>query len=1171
MAQSSRALFMEESDEDSIPTDSTEDSEHDEDESFHVEKILAYHQNHDNSGNPAFLIKWDGYELGRSSWEPPENLEDERLIQDFETEQARVKKGLAVGCDEKDFVEALEKILQQKSERHKRRVAKRQKRAERKASWGDRIKRNLLSKDRQPRGDADSSDEDENATTRLRGLQADNPSSVRRKGIAQKIQPRRRFVLESSSDEANEESPDADDNSAFNSLFDEDSQPLYQGPPTLETQSSKTGASGEAPESRPVEASKPASNAPETAMAIDEHNDSPQKAARKSVITAGPSKANPSSKSAKRSNAFAKPNENLLHKKHRLDTSGSTPQEAAIPKYTNLAIQNRYRKYARAEPIPDPDMLTMIDPKTGKIHSSDRLAIERDAINLQPPSRQESRRSVTPPTLEPQPGERSGTLAPPSNWRRREVCWFWLDGTCQRSAAACPFAHDVQPLKDSPPPPPPPPAGVKLPDDWPRTKTCEYWRQGTCIYRPENCKFAHWEIERGSLRRIPEKSLAAPPQVAASASSAQDNQKARTTCYWWQKGHCKFSTEDCEFAHEDTGVYSESGQRVKDKKSLECHFWRQGGCKKPAWQCAFAHHPTGLFALPPGAHKLGSKSHELQPSKLAGPSPVHVTGANSEPVADLSLGGADTPPARLRSPSSTTATLTNSERTARFQPPAVTDSTPKPVTDSDLRAMPAQIQIDCEGGDMTVKMDVELEVISLKKFEALLSPSPQGALLCANQLVTASDFRAFQVGTVPDQSWPSGTIMPLTDSQGAAANIAEFCRLHSAGLVAINDEYTLFIYPRNADEWSFLDSSSTGVAKAPLRFRLLPPVPDFDRRESTQHSGHLLPMRESADKVGQSLLGLAEANLIPKGADRAVLICWPEQQRADMKLIAQYLQAQKCKTYSSSDPGAWEYFRHKYGKAPSTIICHPDAPIWEMSKLYSLLINNGHAKFVTVSRRSTSADKEHSLPLFQSQNIFPHGKVIFITDDVFYYYPDKAAEIIEQFVRDNAAKPVGGQHDRIAARPGIKAWLAKLALERTSVRGRQDLRWMNLYHKICTLCPLEDEDPDDFGRLLPSSNLISIHPDELPSFQGLWEKDEKTATELMVNWFAGFAFAESKHLRRFFVCHEAKSGGAVMGGDGMATGKVPADPKNWSAKYSHIAVMTPDEILSEMQRKRAKK
>lgn len=608
-----------------------------------------------------------------------------------------------------------------------------------------------------------------------------------------------------------------------------------------------------------------------------------------------------------------------------------------------------------------------------------------------------------------------------------------------------------------------------------------------------------------------------------------------------------------------------------DKKSLECHFWRLGSCKKPASQCAFAHHPTGLHAPPPGSHKPISRARDLQPAKLAGDSPVHTTGANSEPVAQLSFGGGDTPIARVQSPTSMVANQTNGERKTRFQLPAVTDSNPKPVTDSDVGAMPAQIQIDCEGGTMTVKMDVELEVIALKKFEALLSPSPQGALLRANQLVTASDFRAFQGGTVPGQSWPSGTIMPLTDSQSAAANIVEFCRLRSAGLVAMDDEYTLLIYPRNADEWSFLDSSSTGVTKAPLRFRLLPPVPDFDRRESTQHPRHLLSMRESADRVRQSLLGLDEANLIPKGADRAVFICWPEQQRADMKLIAQDLQAQKCKIYSSSDPGAWEYFRHKYGKAPSTIVCHPDAPIWEMSKLYSLLINNGHARFVTVSRRSSSADTEHGLPLFQSQNIFPHGKVIFITDDVFCYNPDKAAEIIEQFVRDNAAKPVGGQHDRIAARPGIKAWLAKLALERTSDRGRQDLRWMNLYHKICTLCPLEDEDPDDFGRLLPSSNLISIHPDELPSFQGLWEKDEKAATELMVNWFAGFAFAESKHFRRFFVCHEAKSGGAVVRGDGMATGRAPADPKNWSAKYSHIAVMTPDEILSEMQRKRAKK
>ncbi|KAI7096773.1 hypothetical protein KC340_g11051 [Hortaea werneckii] len=1170
MAQSNRALFMEESDEDSIPTDSTEASEHENDESFSVEKILAYHQNHDNSGHPAYLIKWEGYELGRSSWEPPENLEDERLIQDFEDEQARVKKGLAVQFDEQDFVEAVNNLNQRTYDRHRRRVAKRQRRAERKAPWGDRTQRKLLSEDRQPKGNAeDSSDENESGATRSRGLQSGNPSAIRRKGIAQEIQPRRRFVLESSSDEADEKSPDMDDDSTFNSLFDEGSQPLYQETPTSETQSSKTGTSSKPLESRPEEISKPESNALKTAMAIDEHNDLPQKAARKSVTTPGPSKANTASKNAKRSNVFAKPNENLLHKKQRPDTSGSTAQEGAFPKFTNLAIQNRYKKYARAEPIPDPSMLTMIDPKTGKRHSSDRSAIERDAMNVQFSSRRESRRSFTPPTLEPQPGEPSENLAPLSNWRRREVCWFWLDGTCQRSAAACPFAHDSQPSKDVPPPPPPPPAGEKLPDDRRRTKTCEYWRQGTCRFPAENCDFAHWEIDKGSLQSTLQRPLAIQSQAAASTSSAHDNPKAKQTCYWWLKGHCKYSDKDCEHAHEDTGVYSESVQRLKDKKSLECHFWRLGSCKKSAGQCAFAHHPTGLYAPPPGAHKLDPNSRDSRPSRFAGYSPVHTTGANSEPVTDLSLGDADTPAARFRSPSSTTVSLANRARTVTDTAPQPV--APQPVTNGDVGAFPAQIQIDCEGGITTVKMDVDLEVIALKKFKALLAPAPQGAFLCANQLVTASDFCAFQVGTMPDQSWPSGTIMPLTDSQGAAATIVETCRLHSAGLVAMKDEYTLLIYPRNADEWSFLDSVSTGVAKAPLRFRLLPPLPDFDRGESTQYSRNLLSMQQPANTVGNSLLGLDEANLIPKGADRAVFICWPELQGADMKLIAQYLQGLKYKVYSSNDPGAWEYFRHKYSKAPSTIICHPDAPIWEMSKLYSLLINNGHAKFVAVSRRRMNGDTEHGQPLFQSHNIFPHGKVIFITDDVFCYNPDKAAEIIEQFVRDNAAKPVGGQHDRIAARPGIKSWLAKSALERTSDRGRQDLRWMNLYHKICTLCPLEDEDPDDFGRLLPSSNLISIPPEELPSFQGLWEKDEQAATELMVNWFAGFAFAESRHFRRFFVCHEPRSGGIAVDENGKAVNKVPKDPKNWSAKYSHIAVMGPDEILSEMQKKRLKK
>ena len=190
------------------------------------------------------------------------------------------------------------------------------------------------------------------------------------------------------------------------------------------------------------------------------------------------------------------------------------------------------------------------------------------------------------------------------------------------------------------------------------------------------------------------------------------------------------------------------------------------------------------------------------------------------------------------------------------------------------------------------------------------------------------------------------------------------------------------------------------------------------------------------------------------------------------------------------------------------------------------------------------------------------GTCTFITDDVFVHHPEKASDIIRQFIKDDKERrqTAGAQSNKIAARPGIKDWLQALAMER-SERGRPDDRWLQLYHAICELCPPDYEDPYDPPNPAPQSLLVSFPPEELPSFLGLWEQDPEKATDVMVEWFAGWSVLNAKVFRKFVVCHEPQRGAVVTDENGRSKYHIEADPRGWARKWQHLAVLGPDQVM----------
>jgi chromo domain-containing protein 1 len=110
--------------EDSISITSTQESEADEERSYIVDRILA--EQDDDEGNKYYLIRWDGYGLLASTWEPAENIEGQATLDGWANEKIRVTRGLSKEFDVTAFEEELEKLRLAKEDRRERRKAKRE-------------------------------------------------------------------------------------------------------------------------------------------------------------------------------------------------------------------------------------------------------------------------------------------------------------------------------------------------------------------------------------------------------------------------------------------------------------------------------------------------------------------------------------------------------------------------------------------------------------------------------------------------------------------------------------------------------------------------------------------------------------------------------------------------------------------------------------------------------------------------------------------------------------------------------------------------------------------------------------------------------------------------------------------------------------------------------------
>jgi chromo domain-containing protein 1 len=109
-------------DDDAISITSTVSETYDSEQEFTVHRILAEKT---QSGRKIYLIRWEGYPIEKSTWEPKKNIQDDEILSLWKERKLRESKGLDEPFDISEFNALLARLAQEKAQRHRRRKAKR--------------------------------------------------------------------------------------------------------------------------------------------------------------------------------------------------------------------------------------------------------------------------------------------------------------------------------------------------------------------------------------------------------------------------------------------------------------------------------------------------------------------------------------------------------------------------------------------------------------------------------------------------------------------------------------------------------------------------------------------------------------------------------------------------------------------------------------------------------------------------------------------------------------------------------------------------------------------------------------------------------------------------------------------------------------------------------------
>ncbi|PPJ56995.1 hypothetical protein CBER1_00594 [Cercospora berteroae] len=1210
-------LFVDESsDEDSIRTDYTTDD--DPEKEYDIERVLDYDETLEK-----YLIKWTGYPIYEATWEPRDGLpeEDSEIWSDWRQFVKDIKQGKKEPFDRADWNRRWQAHRAEKNQRRARRNAKRRKKdlPTRPDTLEEEEEQALLNEASDDEFEEEASEE-EPLAKRATTVRAAPQQVSARKGVAQKL--KRARSKQRNDGVSSEESSGSSSDSSRDSLVDELRRSHRQPPlkklrsPQKEKETIRERPQPAAPTS--PKRQRPASDSTRRTVPItNERREAPKQlpkpasvpsaiipaqdvVARKSIPTAVDQGAT-TARAKKSRNVMANWDANK-QKRKRVPAAPLLSNDGTQPRFQNLAMQNAFQKYSRTEAAPDVNSLDIIDPKTGKVikasnSSTDRVVARTASMGEgQVPSAQSSIQPVaesrsigsayarrTPPAAareislpDATTGDNRstvtgfiGTAGVATNVTKnpaiiaeddrdrphRVTCRFWSEGNCYYSADECFNLHfyppgDATKIKGE--------EAVQLrlpPKNQPYRSHelfCHFWRSyGKCSHNA-HCKYAHYDtgFDAPPPKVTVEDARASQEAYMARLAENPDNQV--TTLRNTQQATNEPMSRDPEQGRVPAGA------SAMPPAQLTCFFWRTRSCRKGA-SCFFAHSDTGMDAPAPLSFvkrsSLVAASSSDNPQDVNTGVAIHESAQPSIPqvpalstVSQISADMVMSPTHLVGSPAHTTPTEAIRPSEIRNSPWHTNGAAASAVT------MNASFKLYHAGDERPLRARAKFEMIGDRSFIRMFVSDP---IVRAGHAVLSGDVQAVLWDSIRQSNEIAAGFLHLDVAEGdEMAGLSEVCKLNDCGIVATVVGYssTILIYPSDAEPWKFLDTPDMPLSNASLKFCAFDGVPSLQKKLQSTDAPAPIDMQPLHSVLGRDLAHLDVENLFVKSPE-AVFLMIPSTHSTISEVYRQIFTGMKCKVYHSETAGAWDYFRRKY--RTGVLLVHTDVPLWQVPGLAEW--SSQATAVFTVGVDEAAAILEDRKPAFGCTRILALGNAVFLSDDLLVYHPERATEIIQNFLDANSFKPEGAEANKILARPGLKQFLFKNFID----CEKPHERWLRLYGAVCDLCPPEMEDGEESPNPLPNANLISVDPELLPSFDGLWEKDEAAATDFMINWFAGWALLNTSRFRRFVVCYLPRAASSNEDPKEVAN---DIESRGWTEKYQHISVLTPDQVAKQIIR-----
>ncbi|KAF2182796.1 hypothetical protein K469DRAFT_711489 [Zopfia rhizophila CBS 207.26] len=696
------------------------------------------------------------------------------------------------------------------------------------------------------------------------------------------------------------------------------------------------------------------------------------------------------------------------------------------------------------------------------------------------------------------------------------------------------------------------------PPDWEADKiplTCFDWKNGSCRYKAEHCRFLH---------RLTDKT------APADGSVPSKYRRPPLTCHYWfvKPRGCHKSADECEFAHTNTGWLASVNPGYKDaiqidsnaepafkkpaldnekagpqrkfstekraasrKKSMTCYFFAMGQCRNSELTCKFSHEQTGILANPPPGYKPPRDSYTLG---SAGPGPDEPMISHASPQ-ELEAGQEDP-----SAPVETSLVL-----------PSFGD--PKGN----------EIEVRLVGFDSTTSglLTSTIGTCHGLKLSAYCYPT---------------NWRVWVRG-LHDWGTPLvGEVLPVRSSSTFSRDLDAYekhLNEQMMGGVIYHPSFTMLIFPVRELYWDFLNVDSIPISSsAKLRFHLLR-EPLLFRAPSSE----LMIERPFMDL--KTTIGLAckldfKTLFTWNGGmplERSAFLCFhPGEHKAELELMTRWLLLHQVEVHTLWIPGSWDCFTQKIAKGGTgVVLAHPDFHrYWELPGFGRIL--KRELRIWAVGYQRSIYDP--NIFTYDCIENYPHGGLIYITDDVFEEKPVEALKIIQWFfAKIERCRQVDGPGDlhkkvddglllwRLATRPTLlDSIYAQCEKHQAAINRGDEVQKSRLrqYQLLANSGYVESEEPlegeEDYRDTDTSDDdyfpVMSFRKEHVgPYFEAL-KRSQKEANNYMVDLFAQWIDSMKRDYRHFFVVHT----GAELRDDAI----------EWMMRWKHLEeVMTPEKCI----------